>query len=262
MAGDIPIVVATTAFGMGIDKPDVRFVLHANVPDSLDSYYQEIGRAGRDGRTAEAVCFYRSEDLALPRFFTGGLPDEQTLAGIFDGLARGPATRRGLAARSGVSARRLTALLDLLHEAGAVRLRRSIERAPDAPPTDRAVARALELAARRRAVERTRIDMMRRYCELADCRGRFVLHYFGEARQSPCGHCDICRAGLAEEHTDNPAYPTGARVRHERWGPGVIVAGDRERVTVLFDEAGYKELLVDAVLDNDLLTRERAAGRR
>ncbi len=72
-AGDLlDVVVATTAFGMGIDKPDVRFVFHHDVADSPDSYYQEIGRAGRDGEPAEAVLFYRPEDLGLRRFFAGG----------------------------------------------------------------------------------------------------------------------------------------------------------------------------------------------
>jgi ATP-dependent DNA helicase RecQ len=72
MADGDTVIVATTAFGMGIDKPDVRFVFHADAPESLDAYHQELGRAGRDGRPAEAVLFFRPEDLGLRRFFAGG----------------------------------------------------------------------------------------------------------------------------------------------------------------------------------------------
>src|SRR4051794_9769438 len=71
MDEQIEVVVATTAFGMGIDKADVRWVFHSEVAESLDAYYQEIGRGGRDGEPAEATLFYRSEDLGLRRFFAG-----------------------------------------------------------------------------------------------------------------------------------------------------------------------------------------------
>ncbi|HEV7845953.1 MAG TPA: RecQ family ATP-dependent DNA helicase, partial [Thermoleophilaceae bacterium] len=72
MADRVDAIVATTAFGMGVDKPNVRFVLHNEPSDSVDSYYQEIGRAGRDDEPAEAVLFYRTEDLGVRRFFAGG----------------------------------------------------------------------------------------------------------------------------------------------------------------------------------------------
>ena len=71
MNGDAEVIIATNAFGMGVDKADVRFVYHFDITDSLDSYYQEVGRAGRDGEPAEAVLFYRSQDLGLRKFQAG-----------------------------------------------------------------------------------------------------------------------------------------------------------------------------------------------
>src|SRR5258707_5890345 len=67
---------------MGIDRGDVRFVVHASVPGSLDEYYQEIGRSGRDGRPATAICCYRAEDLAMQQHFAAGLPDERDLTAL------------------------------------------------------------------------------------------------------------------------------------------------------------------------------------
>src|SRR5439155_21004151 len=72
MGDELDVVVATTAFGMGVDKPNVRFVFHSEPADSVDSYYQEIGRGGRDGEPARALLFFRAEDLGLRRFFAGG----------------------------------------------------------------------------------------------------------------------------------------------------------------------------------------------
>src|SRR5436309_15308628 len=71
MADEVEVVTGTTAFGMGVDKPNVRFVFHAEPSDSVDSYYQELGRGGRDGEPARAILFYRPQDLGLRRFFAG-----------------------------------------------------------------------------------------------------------------------------------------------------------------------------------------------
>src|SRR4051794_25056135 len=109
----VDIMVATSAFGMGIDKPNIRWVAHVALPDSPDSYFQEIGRAGRDGEPGRALLLWRAEDEAIQRFFNGGGPDPAELRELAAALRDGPTTKSSLQKRTGLGTRRLGSLLGL-----------------------------------------------------------------------------------------------------------------------------------------------------
>ncbi len=245
--GTVRVIAATVAFGMGIDKPDVRWVLHADPPPSLDAYYQEIGRAGRDERPSHVRLLYRWEDFETARYLTSRGISGPAVARAAAALASGQPARPG--------ARQQTAALARLADLGAAAWQADGDiRWTETMTVQAAVEASKAQTERGDEVERTRVAMMRRYADHTGCRRSFLLTYFGQDYRGPCGNCDNDAAGAEAPPAEVP-FAVGARVVSERWGDGTVQRYDGDQVTVLFDEHGYRQLFVPVVLERSLLRR-------
>jgi ATP-dependent DNA helicase RecQ len=198
------VMVATSAFGLGIDKSDVRFVLHAQSPASLEQYVQEAGRAGRDGRRAHGILLHSDEDRAVHEALLARSrvrPDQ--LVKLARALAAWAAegrrpTLESLALSAELGPRATSALLVVVEEAGLVRWEDeelAILAPPDTLERDaRALAGRFETL---RTQDARRLDAVAAYADAQECRATFLRRYFGEDEAEPCGLCDVCHGGRA-----------------------------------------------------------------
>ncbi|HEY3557219.1 MAG TPA: RecQ family ATP-dependent DNA helicase [Kribbella sp.] len=254
LAGNCRVVVATIAFGMGIDKPDIRWVSHAEAPSSVDAYYQEIGRAGRDGEPADVELFFRHADLGLNRFFASGGVTDDDLRAVSAAVEQGrPGSIAELAEAAGLSVARVERALGRLTDARAVAAGHRFQLTTS---VDEAVAAASSVEHDRREVARSRVEMMAAYAEYGGCRREWLLSYFGERYDGPCGNCDNDLAGRTAAPPEDQPFPVGSRVTHRAFGPGLVEHYDGTAMTVLFDRVGYKELRTAFMIHNHLLQPE------
>jgi ATP-dependent DNA helicase RecQ len=259
MAGDIRVVAATNAFGLGIDKPDVRFVIHRDVPASVEAYMQEAGRAGRDGEPSRCTLVYRPGDLGRAAFLGGSAGiDREDVERVRDALSRrGPLTRRELLAEAGITRPVAGRLVPLLKDAGVVgERRRRLELRRERFDVDEV---ALDREEQRLAFERSRLEMMRGYAEHGGCRREYLLGYVGEELEGGCRMCDnhALRLDGAIADAADVGFVVGDRVAHGSFGEGTVHRIGPSKVTVLFDGEGYKTLAADLVRDRGVLS---AAG--
>ncbi len=203
------VAVATNAFGMGIDRSDVRFVVHFEVPGSVEAYYQEAGRAGRDGEAAVCELFFNHADTRTQEFFIDGVnPSYTEICKVYqfllnqaddnfelrlsiDEIKEGAEMKNGMAVGSALGVLVKNRLIERFDIAGS-RIRGTRLLQPDILtsqlPIDRA---ALEEKEKR---DRDKLNKMVEMCYSRQCRQQWIMEYFGEQHPAPCGSCDVCQS--------------------------------------------------------------------
>ncbi len=210
------VMIATNAFGLGVDKPDIRYIIHYQMPGSPESYVQEAGRAGRDGKPARCVLLFQPDDIAIQEHFLKEAHPTKTQArlvaeGLYAWSDEGKEVSvRDLALSMALPERRVRVVLSVLEAMGVAKEVRAARWAGVEPrPTRQAIDKAAGVFESRRISDRRRLAALLKYMNLQQCRVQMLRTYFGEDPGPQCGLCDSC-AGLDSEVFD----PGDADARH------------------------------------------------
>lgn len=224
--------MATSALGMGFDKPDLGFVVHLGAPSSPISYYQQIGRAGRGVQRAEVLLLPGQEDSDIWSYFASlAFPPEPTVRAVLDTLTRagGPLSTAALEPRVELGRGRLEMVLKVLDVDGAVRRVKGGWESTGEPWSYDA-ERYERVAAERRSEQQAMLD----YIDTPHCRMDFLRRQLDDPYTEPCGRCDNCTGTahssevgrqalqLAEEHLNQPGVEIAPR---KRWPTGMDALG-------------------------------------